>query len=76
MISLNPRTKLIHRERLASNVVSHLFLLINIGPTSILKNNAGNEFLVVNLVRKVVLYIFLGQNVKKLYFQYGSWRPF
>ena len=38
--------------------------------TSILKNNAGNGFLVVNLVRKVVLYIFLGQNVKKLYFHY------
>ena len=36
--------------------------------TSILKNNAGNEFLVVNLVRKVVLYIFLGQNVKKVIF--------
>ena len=44
--------------------------------TSILKNNAGNGFLVVNLVRKVVLYIFIGQNVKKLYFHYGSWRPF
>ena len=94
MSSLNPRTELIHRERLASNVVSHLFLLRNVGPTcwfgwevaaildlcttatSILKNNAGNECLVVNLVRKVVLYIFLGQNVKKLYFHYGSWRPF
>ena len=44
--------------------------------TSELKNNAGNEFLMVNLVRKVVLYIFLGQKVKKLYFHSGSWRPF
>ena len=86
MISLNPRTELIHKERLASNVVSHLFLFRNVGPTcwcgwvmaaildlcmtaiSILKNNAGNEFLLVNSIRKVVLYIFLGQNVKKLYF--------
>ena len=94
MILLNPRTELFHRERLASNVVSHLFLFRNVGPTCwrgwvvaaildlsttatyILKINAGNEFLVVNLVRKVVLYIFLGQNVKKLYFYYGSWRPF
>ena len=33
--------------------------------TSEIKNNAGNEFLMVNLVRKVVLYIFLGQKVKK-----------
>ena len=93
MISHNPRTELIHRERLASDVVSHLFLFRNVGSTcwfglvaaildlctkatSILKNNAGNEFLVVNLVRKVVLYIFLGQNVKKLYFHYDFWRPF
>ena len=94
MISLNPRTELIHRERLASNVVSHLFLFRNVGPTcwrgwvvaaildlcttatSKLKNNAGNEFLVVNLVRQVVLYIFLAQNVKKLYFLYCSWWPF
>ena len=44
--------------------------------TSKLKNNAGNELLVVNLVRKVVLYIFLGQKIEKLYFQYGSRRPF
>ena len=79
---------------MASNVVSHLFLFRNVGPTcwfglvvaaildlsttatSKLKNNAGNEFIVDNLVRKVVLYIFLGQNVIKLYFHYGSWRPF
>ena len=33
-----------------------------------LKNNARNEFVIVNLVRKMVLYIFLGQKVKKLYF--------
>ena len=35
--------------------------------TSKLKNNARNEFLMVKLVRKVVLYIFLSQKVKKLY---------
>ena len=28
--NLNPRTKLIHRERLASNVISHLFLFRNV----------------------------------------------
>ena len=27
---LNPRTKLIHRERVVSNVVSHLFLFRNV----------------------------------------------
>ena len=44
--------------------------------TSQLKNNARNEFLMVNLVRKVVSYIFLGQKVKKLNLHCGSWRPF
>ena len=44
--------------------------------TSKLKHNAGNEFLVPNLVRKVVSYIFLGQKMKKLYSHYGSLRPF
>ena len=44
--------------------------------TSKLKKDAGNEFLMVNLVRKVVLYIILGQKVKKLYFHSGSWRQF
>ena len=33
MISLNPRTELIHRERLASDVVSHMFLFKNVGTT-------------------------------------------
>ena len=46
------------------------------GDIQIKKDNAAIECLVVNLVRKVVLYIFLGQKVKKLYFHYGSWRPF
>ena len=32
LISLNPRTELIHKERLASNVGSHLFLFRNVGP--------------------------------------------
>ena len=44
--------------------------------TSKLKNNARNEFLMVYLVRKVVLYIFLGQKGKKLSFHSGSWWPF
>ena len=86
MISLNPRTELIHKERLTSNVVSHLFLFRNVGPTSwfgcvvaaildlcttatsILKNNAGNEFLVVNLVRKSGIIHISGPKCEKVIF--------
>ena len=39
------------------------------------KNNIGNGFDNIKLVRKDILHIIVGPVYQKLFFQHGRWRP-